>query len=292
MLDELLDRLRCPHCGGSLARAGPVVRCPAGHSFDAARQGYLSLVRGHRRAGGDSAAMVAARERFLTAGHFDPLGAAVAEECERALGAGGCVVDLGAGTGWYLARALDRLPDRAGLALDLSRPALRRAARAHPRAAAVGCDVWGPLPLRDGVAAAVLSVFAPRNGAEIARLLSPDGVLVAVVPDRAHLRELVEPLGLLGVDERKDERLRDRLGTGLELVARRELRWTVQLDHAAARDAAAMGPSAYHVESAALEDRVAALPEPLGVTASVSLSLAIPTTGRSLRRAGAPRPAS
>ena len=156
-----------------------------------------------------------------------------------------------------------RLPGRAGLALDVSKPALRRAARAHPRAAAVGCDIWGPLPLRDGVAAAVLSVFAPRNGAEIARVLQPDGVVVAVAPDPDHLRELVEALGLLGVDPRKEERLRDRLGPGLEAAGRRELRWTLQLGRAAARDAAAMGPSAFHVDPAELQERVAALPEPL-----------------------------
>src|SRR5688572_30940209 len=41
----------------------------------------------------------------------------------------GCILDLGAGTGWYLARVLDRLPGRIGLALDLSKHALRRAAR-------------------------------------------------------------------------------------------------------------------------------------------------------------------
>ena len=85
----------------------------------------------------------------------------------------GCIVDLGAGTGWYLARALERLRGTTGLALDVSKPALRRAARAHPSLAAVACDAWGPLPLRDGGVAAVLDIFAPRNAAEIARVLVP-----------------------------------------------------------------------------------------------------------------------
>ena len=66
----------------------------------------------------------------------------------------GCVLDLGAGTGWYLARVLDRLPGRSGLALDLSRHALRRAARAHARIGAVAADAWGPLPVRDAAVGA------------------------------------------------------------------------------------------------------------------------------------------
>ena len=56
------------------------------------------------------------------------------------------------------------LPDARGIALDASPAALRRAARSHERAAAVGADAWKPLPLRDEIATTVLSVFAPRNG--------------------------------------------------------------------------------------------------------------------------------
>ena len=141
VLDDALDLLICPHCGAGLTRTGGSVACANAHSFDVARSGYLSLLPGDARLGSaDTAEMVAAREAFLAAGHFDRLAEALGAEAERVAGdAGGlpagCVVDLGAGTGWYLARVLDRLPGRTGLALDLSKHALRRAARAHPRSA-------------------------------------------------------------------------------------------------------------------------------------------------------------
>jgi 23S rRNA (guanine745-N1)-methyltransferase len=300
-LDDVLGLLRCPHCRGALARNAGTVRCKEGHSFDLARQGYLSLLAGGgTKHEGDSAEMVAARERFLAGGHFDPLAeevvgtvAELAEEvigtvAERAEEGAGraeegagraqegppCFVDLGAGSGWYLARALERLPAARGLALDLSKPALRRAARSHPRVAAVACDSWRPLPLRDGVAAAVLNVFAPRNGSEIARILRPGGAALVVTPAPEHLHELVAALGLLGVDERKEQRLAEQLAPGLEVVSRRELDWTLSLDRAEARDAAAMGPSAFHVPPAELDERIAALPERLEVTAAVALTLA------------------
>jgi len=281
-LDCALPLLRCPHCGASLARAAggaaATVRCGAGHSFDIARQGYLSLLAGEGSAhSGDTAEMVAARERFLAAGHFERLAEAVASvvaEVAAAPREPACVVDLGAGTGWYLVGVLARVPRAMGLALDISKPALRRAARAHPRIAAVACDAWRPLPVRDAVAAVVLNVFAPRNGEEIARVLGPGGVAVVVTPAPDHLSQLAEPLGLLAVDERKDERLAGRLAPALEIADRRELRWALRLDHSAARDLAAMGPSAFHVSPAELDERVAALAQPVEVTAAVTLTLA------------------
>src|SRR4051794_24608042 len=260
-LERVLGVLRCPTCGAALTGDGGAVRCAQGHSFDLARQGYLSLVAGGRAAAaGDTADMIAARESFLEAGHFQPLATKLADLLEHAFDGAGVVVDLGAGTGWYLARVLDRFPEAAGLALDVSKPALRRAARAHPRAAAVGCDAWGPLPLRDHAAAAVLNVFAPRNPSEIARVLAPDGAALVVTPTPSHLEELVRPLGLIGVDPGKEARLADQLAVALDVVERRDLRWRMRLDRDGALAAAAMGPSAFHVSADQLDQRVAALP--------------------------------
>jgi 23S rRNA (guanine745-N1)-methyltransferase len=280
-LDDVLPLLRCPHCGAALGRGegGDAVHCADGHTFDVARQGYLSLLAGEGTPhAGDTAEMVAARERFLGAGHFEPLAEALAEAVGGAAAGGSpgpaCVVDLGAGPGWYLARVLDACPGATGLALDVSKPALRRAARAHPRLAAVACDVWRPLPLRDGVAAVVLDVFAPRDGEEIARVLAPGGFAAVVTPRPDHLRELAEPLGLLGVDERKEIRLVDGLEPALAIADRRELTWTLRLDRAGARDAAGMGPTAFHLAPAALDERVAALPLLLDVTTAVTITLA------------------
>jgi 23S rRNA (guanine745-N1)-methyltransferase len=276
MLDDVLPLLRCPHCGLELHRAAASVRCSAGHSFDVARQGYLSLLPGDARLGSaDTAEMVAARERFLGDGHFEPLAGALSAEAARALeaGPGGAIVDLGAGTGWHLARVLARAPGRSGLALDLSKHALRRAARAHDRTGAVAAEAWRPLPVRQGAAALALSVFAPRNGAELARVLSPGGALIVVVPSDRHLIELIEPLGLVSVDERKRERLDAQLDPHLRPRGVSELEWTLELSRAGVRDIVAMGPSARHAEPAALEEAIASLAEPVAVTASVEISL-------------------
>jgi 23S rRNA (guanine745-N1)-methyltransferase len=182
-------------------------------------------------------------------------------------------VDLGAGTGRYLARVLDALPAHHGIALDVSAAALRRAARAHPRIGAVGCDIWGPLPVRDEVAGLVLNVFAPRNGAEMARVLRPNGALIVVTPTARHLEELVAALGLLSVDSRKQERLEGELEERFRIARAELVEWPMALGREELEAVARMGPSAAHVDPAALRERIAAHPESTEVTASVTMTV-------------------
>jgi 23S rRNA (guanine745-N1)-methyltransferase len=267
VLAEAVDLLRCPVCTGELSESEGALRCASGHSFDIARQGYVNLVPG----AGDTVAMVEARDTFLGGGHYRRLSNALADEA-AGVSAPGAVVDIGAGTGYHLARVLDAMPERIGLALDSSSVALRRAARAHPRAAAVGADGWRALPLRDGVAALTLSVFAPRTPAEMARVLAPGGVLLAVTPTTRHLHELVGPLGLLSVPEEKADRLDTQLASHFSLDERRPIEYSMFLTRDEAAQIVRMGPSAWHVDEQTVAERLALLPDPLTVTASVSLS--------------------
>jgi 23S rRNA (guanine745-N1)-methyltransferase len=217
--------------------------------------------------------MVAARDSFLRQGHYEP----VAQRLGRlAALAGpphvpGVVADLAGGTGYYLAHILGSLPRRRGLCIDLSAAALRRAARAHPRAAAVGSDVWRRLPLADGAAALVVSVFGPRNIPETERVLAPGGVFLVATPTDRHLREPVAALGLLRVDQAKPGRLAAGLArfapAGEELVD-----YQVPLGHAELAALVAMGPSARHLPPSVAAQRIGELPSPLPVTVSVRLA--------------------
>ncbi len=263
--------LRCPVCGQGLAADARRLVCPAGHSADVARQGYVNLSGGGRAHPGDTADMVAARERFLAAGHYAPVAAALAELAAELVPGAGRVVDVGGGTGYHLAHVLDALPAAGGVCLDTSAPALRRAARAHPRAAAVGADVWRPLPLADGGADLVTTVFAPRGAAEVARVLRPGGTWVVVTPLPGHLEQVRGALGMLGVEERKQERLAADLASFAPAAAR-ELTAVRPLGRGALRDLVLMGPSAHHVDAAGLDERLAALPDVVEVTVAVHLT--------------------
>ncbi|MEU0563838.1 putative RNA methyltransferase [Nonomuraea sp. NPDC005983] len=280
MLADIIEYLACPVCRAELRLDGATLRCAQGHGFDVAKQGYVSLLTGSRPPGtADTADMVAARAAFLDAGRYAPLAAALAEtvrdlipgHTHRGLSGriGGrpdsgrveayrkpVVVDAGAGTGYYLANVLKAVDPGVGLAFDVSKHAVRRAARAHPRAGAFVADVWRPLPIQDEVADVVIDVFAPRNGPEFARILRPGGAVVVVTPAPAHLSPLVERLGLLTVDEEKERRVARSLA-GFTEVARQVVEFDLELDRHGIAEVVKMGPSAWHTEAAKLEEQIA-----------------------------------
>jgi 23S rRNA (guanine745-N1)-methyltransferase len=268
--------LACPVCQEPLAPlpGGTGLRCPAGHAFDRARQGQITLLPpGHRPPSGDSAEMVADRAAFLSAGHFAGVTTALAVMVTEDDGpAPRTLLDLGGGTGHHLGALLEAVPDAVGVVLDASRYAARRAARAHPRALAVVADTWQRLPVRDGAADRVVVVFAPRNGAEIARVLRPEGRLVVVTPAPDHLGELVGPLGLLRVDPDKPARLAAALEPHLRPGATARHREVLSLDRTAVLTLVGMGPHARHLTRAAVRQALERLPEPVRVTVSVEIA--------------------
>jgi 23S rRNA (guanine745-N1)-methyltransferase len=274
VLSDVIDRLTCPICGDDLVSSDPgQVRCSAGHVFDVARQGYVNLLPGGAKAGSaDTAEMVGARAEFLRAGHFAPMADRVATLADS-LSSVGCVMDAGAGPGYYLGTVLRRIPGSVGVALDLSKYAMRRAAREHPRLGAVVCDLWRPIPVRSGSADVVLNVFAPRNGREYGRMLRSGGLLLVVTPTPRHLYELVGPLGLLSVDENKRERVDASLGDVFRLDHEERCELSLVLSRPEIETLAGMGPSAHHMSAVDLRKRVAALPETSSVTASFVLSV-------------------
>lgn len=286
MDERVVAALRCPHprCrddDGGLSRHDRTLRCARGHHHDLARQGYVNLLAGRDPGTGDDADMVAARTAVLDGGRFDAVSQALADLVGRHLGDAGVIVDLGAGTGHHLAAVLDAVHDRVGVGVDLSRAAARRAARRHPRMGAVVADVWADVPVRDRAAAAVTCVFAPRNGPQIARILAPDGALVVVTPLPHHLGELREPLGLLEVDPRKEERLLATLDPAFVdsgTVRRVETLWSLGADEVTA--VVGMGPTADHLDAAELDRRVATLDLPVSVRAAVELRVFLPRRGR------------
>ncbi|PTR30231.1 23S rRNA m(1)G-748 methyltransferase [Rhodococcus sp. OK519] len=276
MLADVSALLACPQCGDGLDPVERTLVCSRGHSFDIARQGYVTLLTGTAtKFTGDSPEMIAARCDFLDAGHFDPLMAAVSDAVVQSTpdDVAPRVLEVGAGTGHYLARVLDASsPSAQGIGLDVSKPAARRLARAHPRAAAVVADVWRQLPVLGGVLTHVLSIFAPRNAAEIDRVLAEDGVLVVLTPTDRHLYELVELLGMVRVDDRKVERLGETMAGRFERDHRTPVEVTMMLSRRDVDHLVGMGPSARHLSAERRAEAIGALPEPFPVTASVVVS--------------------
>lgn len=283
MLQHVVDVLADPIDGSALCGADEFSRLVSttGHSYDVAKQGYVTLASGaglnHE---GDSPEMVASREAFLSRGHFAPFVETVTERVLDALSHGSLVDDsqptileVGAGTGYYLSHTLDAVENSRGVGVDIAVPAAKHLAKSHPRVGAVVADVWTGLPLQDASVDVITVIFAPRNSAEFARVLRDEGEVIVLTPQQGHLDELREPLGILGVEDGKVDRLLEQSRGHLEQVGEGELiEFPMRLDREAIAAQVGMSPSARHIEPEVLAQRVAALPETMEVTARAQLT--------------------
>ena len=282
MLSHIVDILADPNDGTALSGADDFSRLvsESGHSFDVAKQGYVTLAAGaglkHK---GDDMDMVNARETYLAMGHFAPFVETVTGAVQDALDSASLaeskpasLLEVGAGTGYYLAHTLDSIAEARGVGLDISPHAAKHLAKCHPRVGAVVADVWERLPIRDESVDAISVVFAPRNPAEFQRVLAPGGQVIVLTPGAGHLDELREPLGMLGVEEGKVERMYEQAEGFLEQVADPvDISFPIELDKASVAAQVGMSPSARHISAGELAERMAALPPTLTVTARARL---------------------
>ena len=278
--------LACPNCGGDLLpdAARSRLSCPSGHRYDAAKQGYFNLLTGAgTKFQADTAQMVQARSDFLAAGHYGPLARRLASLAaagavpgvnaggRTGADAGPVVADAGAGTGYYLSEVQRAVDASASVALDISKFAVRRAARALPDGFALVWDVWRPLPLADGAADVLLNVFAPRNPGEFRRVLAPGGSLLVVTPLPGHLREIRALAGMLEIGGEKETRVAQSLGPLFTAGSAEHLEYQMSLTRKDVENVVMMGPSAHHVDAGALGDVLGRLEFPLRVSAAFAL---------------------
>lgn len=191
---------RCPLCGAPLAEEDRALRCPGGHAFDRAKEGYVNLLpvhQKHSKAPGDDKGMAAARRAFLEKGWYLPLRETLCCIAAEEAGPAAAVLDAGCGEGYYTAGVREALlaagkaPVIAGI--DISKFSLQKAAKKYPDIEFAVASAYR-LPVADGKADLLLNVFSPLALEEFRRVLKPGGVYLYVVPAAYHLWELKEVL--------------------------------------------------------------------------------------------------
>ena len=195
-----MSLFRCPVCGAPLEREPHVYRCPAGHSYDIAKEGYTYLLppnQKHSAAPGDDKGMAAARRDFLSKGYYKPLLNTLCNEIIARSGDAPAILDAGCGEGWYTAgvyqalRSAGKTPRMAGT--DISKFILRYAAKREKGVEFAVASSYR-LPMADGSLDILLNCFSPLALEEFRRVLRPGGTFLYVVPAAEHLWELKEVL--------------------------------------------------------------------------------------------------
>jgi 23S rRNA (guanine745-N1)-methyltransferase len=256
--------LICPVCGGPLTRTARALHCPRRHNFDQAGAGYFHLLpsgHGRTRLQGDVSEMLHARQQFLDRGFHEPIidalrsliAAQIAEHAPAAT-----IVEAGCGTGHYIANIADGLADTSPdvhcyFGLDVSKDAVRLAARQHARVTFLVNDLQQRITFADHSVAVLLNIFAPRNAVEFARVLQRDGALIIVIPKESHLAELRAALPMLSMRPEKRDRLLEQLAEHFELVAEKEVEYHRFLQADDVVNLLRMGPNYWHLDTSQVE---------------------------------------
>lgn len=212
---SMLSVLSCPVCHEPLdakkdeasSNIITCISCPRGHSYDIARggiasskegvsssKGYINLLMSNQSAAkrhGDDRLMLTARAEFLDRGYYQPICDTLADmTLPYVTDSDAIIIDCGCGEGWYARQLLefyarnDVFPDYIGI--DISKTAVRMAAKRVPDMLPVVASAYD-LPVRNGGADIILSVFAPVAANEFRRALKRGGALFTATACERHL---------------------------------------------------------------------------------------------------------
>lgn len=175
--------LLCPvrNCHKALDREARRIFCPAGHSFDIARSGYVNLLQPQDRRSkepGDTGAAVTARRRIHERGVTNPLLRGIS--LAAGVRSDDVVLDVGCGEGFYSGM----LAQESGCkvrGLDISIPAVDAAARRYPECEWIVANGDRFIPYSDSSFSLVLSITGRMNQVEFRRVIRDDGRLLVAL---------------------------------------------------------------------------------------------------------------
>ncbi|MCM2371313.1 methyltransferase domain-containing protein [Aporhodopirellula aestuarii] len=241
--------LRCTvrDCQNILVPSDSGLTCEARHHFDRAKQGYWNLTQPQDRKSkqpGDCTEAVMARHRWLARGHaaglVQTLSPWIAIPTRSGADSPPRTLDLGCGEGFF-GPALFANEAEGYCGIDLSKTAMKLAARRWPEATWVLANADRELPATDASVDRVISLFGRRPVAEIQRVLAPDGVCIIAVPGEEDLIELREKVQQSGHRRRRWELVVEEMeAAGLRCAEQTHWELKVELAPDAILDALAM----------------------------------------------------
>lgn len=206
-VEEHRTLFQCPRCGAPYCGVhGNSLVCSNGHAIDFNKHGFLHFLSGQAN-DEYGTALFAARRRLLQAGLFDPLVEAV---CDCMSPHPQTILDVGTGEGTPAAKLLENRsgkkpgsnPDSAYcsapapenqtdvlVGFDISKAGITLATQ-------LACNAFfcvanlRELPFREGAFSTVVEFFSPSDYREFNRMLTDGGLLIKVVPEPDHLKEL------------------------------------------------------------------------------------------------------
>jgi 23S rRNA (guanine745-N1)-methyltransferase len=242
------------------------LQCASGHNFDVAKEGYVNLLPSHKKNSlepGDSAQMIAARRRVHSAGLYRPVHEAIFSQLS-AYPSPATVLELGCGEGYYSNALQQHWPAAQVGAIDISKTAVRLAAKAYPQVAFAVASSFD-IPVPSDSHELLLRIFAPTKDAEVHRVLKEGAHYLELTPAPRHmwtLRSALYQTPKPHVDARSEI-------PGLECCDQQLLEFEIDVEGELLKDLVAMTPFAHRGHREKRERLLAGQ----GVTVEMAFSL-------------------
>lgn len=227
----------CPLCRAPLVKEQKSWFCRGErrHCYDISAAGHVNLLppgKASNAKTGDDKGMLASRRAFLDTGCYEKISETAAQLILEASDKEHLTfVDAGAGEGYHTLNILRTLEKGGRKAAAVGLEASKHgAAFAAKRARGIENAVFAAanifdMPLADGCADAVVSMFAPVADSECARVLGGDGVLVVCSSGSRHLWQLRQ---VLYGEPRLSEPL-SRVPEGFRLCSHSSLNYSISI---------------------------------------------------------------
>ncbi len=258
-LPQYLRILTCPLCQTHFTQVGSAVKCENAHTFDIAKEGYINLLtKKLPDSMGDTKEMLLARRAFLERGHYQPLATAIATLLYDYLKADGDLpyinmLDAGCGEGYYLSQLQYTLGQQLPnahidyIGLDIAKEAMRMAAKRYKGIHFLVANLKEHLVFANDAFHILLNIFAPRNIEEFARITTFGGMALVVIPAPQHLRQLREQLGLLSIEEHKQEHVIGQFASHFTYMRATSVSSSLHLNNQEILQAVMMTPNYWHL---------------------------------------------
>ena len=256
-----LHILICPLCQTHFVQIGNAITCEHHHTFDIAKEGYINLLTYKLPPSmGDTKEMLLARRAFLERGHYQSLITTITTLLYDYLKTEVdlpylSMLDAGCGEGYYLGRiqhALEQqLPDAhiEYLGIDIAKEATRMAAKRYKNIHFLVANLKERFVFASDSLHILLNIFAPRNVEEFARVLTLGGIALVVIPAPQHLRQLREALGLLNIEEHKQEHVLEQFAPYLTYIGTASVNSTLRLNKEEILQTVMMTPNYRHLST-------------------------------------------
>lgn len=199
LVSEFEDRFRCPICQNQMQVVNlKSIICSNNHTFDFAKQGYINMLNRADKSQYDKDLFVARHDIITDSNLYDVLHERISEIMKknmRKLNKDTLILDAGSGEGSHLQKVLEKCETDGltGIGIDISKEGIRLAASNYKAAIWVVGDL-AKTPIKNDALQVILNILSPANYQEFKRILSPEGLMIKVVPGPHYLKELREVL--------------------------------------------------------------------------------------------------